>query len=476
MDGHEHKIALIKKPPGRYGNVLFIVDQLFKSMGINSGEMVLIQVGLIRVAAKVYPASTGKIQENRFYLGVYDDKSRFPVNCRLGFIFDKGQKLFRVGPIIGIFTYRDEQHQLNPGLPFGAQTGSFKSLILTGARLNALVFVFTPSDIDWETRTIKGKTYLGEKGKGIWETRNFPLPDVVYDRIPTRTDEGRPEVQDAKERLQEIRYINYFNPQFLNKWITYNALMEDELMARYIPDTALYEDFTSVALMLKRHGRVFLKPTASSIGKGIMEILWVKGGFQCRFRQSQSNVSKVIRSSKELKDLVDSLVGRRSYLVQQGIVLAHYQERPFDVRALVQKTVDGSWVVTGMAARVAGPGSITTHVPNGGTAEALDKVIKEVFDQELTEDRGIGRELRKAALLAPPLIESYLQKNFAELSMDIGIDQGGRVWIIEVNSKPFRFDEKVIRLQSWVTIINYAKRVAGFGEEINPVQKARRRR
>ncbi|MHB8170378.1 MAG: YheC/YheD family endospore coat-associated protein [Thermincolia bacterium] len=474
MDGREYKVALFKKPQGRYGNVLFILDQFFKSLGISSGEMVLVQAGLIRVAAKVYPASTGKIHENRFYLGVYDSKSRFPVNCRLSLTFDKGQKLFRVGPIIGIFTYRDELSQLNPGLPYGPQTGSFKSLILTGTRLNALVFVFTPSDIDWETRTIKGKTYVSEKGRGAWETQNFPLPDVIYDRIPTRTDEGRPEVQEAKERLQEISYINYFNPHFLNKWITYHALMEDETMAHYVPETTLYEDFTSVALMLKSHGRVFLKPTASSIGKGIMEIMWVKEGFQCRFRQGQSNISKVIKSSRALKDQVQSLVGRRSYLVQQGIELAQYQERPFDVRVLVQKTVNGNWVVTGMAARVAGPGSITTHVPNGGTAESLDKVVKEVFEQELTEDRGIGRELRKAALLAPPLIENYLQKNFAELSMDIGIDEEGRVWIIEVNSKPFRFDEKVIRLQSWVTIINYAKRVAGFGED-SPGQKPRRR-
>jgi len=485
LEGQEHMVYLTKKPPGRYGNVLFVLDQLFKSLSLTPGELVLVQAGLVRVAARVYPASTGKIKENRFYLGNYDHKSRFPTDCRLCLRLERGQKLFRVGPLIGIFTYRDEVQQSNPGLPFGPQSGSFKNLILTGGRLNALVYVFTPADIDWASRTITGKTYVVQRGKGKWEPRNFPLPDIVYDRIPTRTDEGRPEVREAKEKLQEISYIKYFNPQFLNKWITYKALVEDKAMVRYVPETILYENFGSVLAMLNRHGGIFLKPTASSVGKGIMEIRWFDGGYQCRFRHSQHNVSKVVRGNQALQELVQSQVGRRSYLVQQGIDLAHYQQRPFDVRALVQKTVDGSWVITGMAARVAGPGSITTHVPNGGTAESLAKVIKEVFGQELDEPKGIGEELRKAALLAPPLIERYLQKNFAELSMDIGIDERGQVWIIEANSKPFRFDEKVIRLQSWVTIINYAKRIAGFGEELftedapreeNESERRRRRR
>jgi len=50
--------------------------------------------------------------------------------------------------------------------------------------------------------------------------------------------------------------------------------------------------------------------------------------------------------------------------------------------------------------------------------------------------------------------------NLAVLSMDIGIDAAGKLWIIEVNSKPASFDENDIRQRHLQLLMDYFSFVA----------------
>lgn len=55
-----------------------------------------------------------------------------------------------------------------------------------------------------------------------------------------------------------------------------------------------------------------------------------------------------------------------------------------------------------------------------------------------------------------------------EVSMDIGIDKNARIWFIEANAKPGKFDEPHIRKLSLRRIVEYAQHQANFIESGEP--------
>lgn len=461
MTGEIWQILIMRKPLDKTGNTLSITPQMSRKMGYSQGKLVTVKIGTVEIQANVLVGTRGKslveaallLDSATPFLGICGRKLRFTME-------DNGE--IQIGPIIGIFTYHDKNSRRT--LPFGAQNNTLKNLVLTGHKNKALVYVFTPDDIKG-SNIIWGRA-IDEKSRGNWQQRPFPMPNVVYDRIPTRKDEARSDVQHAKAKLISRPEIKYFNPQFLDKWHVYKFLVPNVECREFLPETTLYTDCVTVINYLKKYRLVYLKPTASSIGRGIIRIELHSSKVLLSYKNNQGrNVQKVIASLSTFSRVLTKLIGQRKYLVQQGILMAKYKGNPFDVRLLAQKDVNGRWQVTGMAARVAGNGSITTHIPNGGTSRPLEKVLKHAFRNTGIEISDIISEITTLAKTLPPVLEAASGKLFGELSMDIGVDTTGRAWLFELNSKPFRFDEPQIRLKSWDNLIKYASTLSGFNKE-----------
>lgn len=147
----------------------------------------------------------------------------------------------------------------------------------------------------------------------------------------------------------------------------------------------------------------------------------------------------------------------KPYLLQQGIALAKYQKCSFDVRALIQRNGRGQWDIMGMGCRVAGPGRITTHVPNGGRIAPIDAVLQSTFKRKASE---IKRQITELVQRVPPVLEHYYGYEFGIISMDIGIDKHGRLWFFEANSKPMEFDEIDTQQRSLKHLIAYSRHLA----------------
>jgi hypothetical protein len=143
------------------------------------------------------------------------------------------------------------------------------------------------------------------------------------------------------------------------------------------------------------------------------------------------------------------------YIVQQGISLASFNQRPFDLRVLVQKDQKGEWGLTGIGARVAGKRSITTHVPRGGSIDEPEKLLTATFGGD-TALRTI-QLARLAALAIARQIEKASGHILGEMSMDLGVDSSGQIWFFEANSRPMKFDEPDIRKKSLERIIQYSQ-------------------
>lgn len=89
--------------------------------------------------------------------------------------------------------------------------------------------------------------------------------------------------------------------------------------------------------------------------------------------------------------------------------------------------------MTAIAVKISGKNSITTHLSNGGTV----KTLAEVYDDP-AERVEVIKKLSAAALTASHVLHDHIEGFIGEIGFDFGIDQNGKVWMFEANSRPGR--------------------------------------
>jgi hypothetical protein len=283
-----------------------------------------------------------------------------------------------------------------------------------------------------------------------------PLPFVIYNRIPSRMDELQPEVQQTIQACMKHAKISLFNPSFFNKWTLFEWLSKAKATKQFIPATRMLSKFDELETMLRRYGLVYLKPARGKAGKGIMKIELTYSDHPYRLHIQHNKKSRIsaYRTITDLGIKLKQIIGFEEYIVQQGIHLARYNNRAFDLRVLVQKNASGLWSLTGIGARIAGNFSITTHVPRGGSIDEPQKLLNITFGHEA--GKLIMQRVKFSAIAIAKQIEKAAKHNMGEMSLDLGIDTAGQIWFFEANSRPMKFDEPEIRKKSLERIIQYS--------------------
>ncbi|MGI6513541.1 MAG: YheC/YheD family protein [Syntrophomonadaceae bacterium] len=332
-------------------------------------------------------------------------------------------------PVIGILT----TNKLHSGRikPTGVQ-GELSFLSRMGRRVPAKVYVFHPWDIDWKNNKFTGYRFLIEEdGYGRWVKGPVPPPDVVYDQIYTRIAERR-YLQD-RTRLNKLTKGRYFNPCYLNKHVVHNYLKDIPEIRPHLPKAKVLKEPDDLTSMLTSFPNLYLKPVTGSLGRGIVRITRESGRFVLKGRGGR------VRYALSIKDVYRkfrALYGRRLYLIQQGINLITHEGGVVDIRTLMQKNGKGTWTITKVYARVGRKGNITSNLATGGTAHSLSEVFKQYFDKDkITE---IKKKIRALSIKVCEALEKSSGHIFGEMGVDLGVDKDGRIWIIEVNSKPRR--------------------------------------
>lgn len=343
----------------------------------------------------------------------------------------------RIGPIVGILIAGKE----SPGSPPVARRARiYKELSQNGARKNIFLYFFYANDVNWQHRFVKGFIYESRAGKLYWHKATFDLPDIVYNRISYRYKEETETVQKFMGKARQAS-IHVFNSRFLNKWEVHQILFNNPKTNKFVIETDRYSA-ESLKKFLNKYDEFFVKPTANSVGKGIIKVIANQPNTINYYRLGKSSNWQTCHSYSELYSRLSIPAGDK-YILQEGIKLASLGKQVFDIRAQVQKDGQGKWQFTGAAIRLAAVGKFVTHVPNGGSKRDFHLTINEVFGSgSVTQE--LKKQLNIICRSVPQALEESLNINLAVLSIDIGIDRGGHMWIIEVNSKPASFDERPI--------------------------------
>ncbi len=412
---------------------ILVSEGLIRRWKIPTSHPVQLRFGAIRQQVRVVPfTSKGevRIQSSLSYrLGL----PQRGVSLRLS--YKPAARTLRIGPLVGVMI---PKITATPGRRFGMITSFCQELTDACKMEGAFVYFFTPNDIRSTDHTIDGWTLTPQEYKA-----SFPVPDVIYNRLPSRKLDSEPGLQQFLKQIKAEYGTRVFNEKYLDKTEVFDALRTHKAASSFLPESHSFKSSTQLRAMCTRYRSVFLKPITGSLGKGIIRITRTPSGYQVAM-SALSGVSRVNYPS--LNALVTGLSGKLrtgKYQIQQGLDLIAVNGRPVDFRALVHKNIHGKWTVGSIVARTAGDNRFVSNVAQGGTIGTVRQTVAK--SNLMVNKQGVAKRLEHAAVHVAQGIEARIPYHFGELGIDLAVDRGsGRVRLIEVNSKPAKNDHTLL--------------------------------
>lgn len=291
------------------------------------------------------------------------------------------------------------------------------------------VLLFSPLQIHPHTEWIQGYRYCTDTGS--WKKDIFTIPEYIYDRTFYQDDftskQAKAIVQWLKNR-DDICFLGYGLP---NKWTIYRQLMKHDKVAPYLPETTLIESIPETVSRIKREKNVIIKPFDGAHGIAVYEIQAQNENMMIRTTKKLEMVEKKM-DEETLGRWLESLTRKKSFILQNKLENRDEQNRPFDLRMLLQKNAKDKWVVTCKGFRVGNQDSLLTNLSAGAAAIPYEEWKK---NQKHYNWKYIESELRDIVRTLPEILEEEFAPLF-EIGLDIIIGRDSSVWILDMNSKP----------------------------------------
>ena len=353
----------------------------------------------------------------------------------------------------------------------------FRKLAMKGTKLGITVMVFSPEDVNHERKKIYGLFYHQKSKK--WLRRWVRFPDIIYDRCRNQSTER---FHQLRQFRGQYPHLTFLNRPLANKWNMYLKLSANPDIRPHLPYTVRFAGFKQMKQLLNRKGLLFLKPSNGTGGRGIIRIRRAPGGriaIQGRDpkRRIIPNQNLTVR---QFAAKIKSWPLKEKYMLQQGIELTLPDGRVHDYRLLIQKDDQGQWAVTGCAGRIGPKYSVTSNLHGGGTAVPVDELLRRTLKSS-EKAEAIKKTMEK---LGHDIAE-YLEKEFGslcELGIDIAVDSGGKVWLLEINPKPSReifrrtgqlatYGQAITRPLQYAAWVYEQKRKPEQKKEQNPIEE-----
>jgi glutathione synthase/RimK-type ligase-like ATP-grasp enzyme len=367
----------------------------------------------------------------------------------------KDKEMLYIGPIIALLTeipsFQDDQEP-----NFGSIHTFCKELNQLVMKTGGFFYIFDYRDFSGES--VNGYYFDDDQ----WVYSKLPLPDAIYNRIHSRKSEQTRSFKNFRMVLEQFS-IPMFNDRFLSKWEVYQHLMQESRIHPFMPETSLLAQENLYAFM-EQYETVFIKPVHGSQGRNIIKLVNEDESVQI---QTSRTPLPNHPSKKYLKNLVfyqlKPYLHNRIYIIQQGIPLLHFEEKPVDFRVLVHKNQQNLWEVTSLVARISAEEQFVSNLAKGGKIMKPLQVLTSFFNKKTAFQ--ILSLMKDVSIDAAEIISRNTNGITGELGIDIGIDESGKPWIIEINSKPSKnFEDSLTKIRpSAKAIIQFCTKLAFDG-------------
>ncbi|MBD0381552.1 YheC/YheD family endospore coat-associated protein [Paenibacillus sedimenti] len=289
---------------------------------------------------------------------------------------------------------------------------------------------FRIHDVKLDTLKVNAYVQHGDRYILTW----MDLPKVIHNRAIYLDHMSYQQLESWTKR--GIILFNRWNRY--SKLLIHQLLMKDEFLRPHLPGT-YPATLNNLKTMMDAYDSLIIKPTNSSVGRGVMKMDRIQTGWKLIYPQSMKISNKIWRSvqfNHKLPLVLQKKLRSRAYMIQQRLPLATFDGRPFDLRISVQRGAGGEWGITGIVAKVASRKLFLTNVAQGGEVRTLSEILAAEYpmlDPTIVYQQISDFSLRVANHLCKELPQ------LADIGLDIGITKDGFPLFIECNGKDQRY-------------------------------------
>ena len=410
--------------------IAYFPVSMLKQLNLREEAIYTLRCGINSLPVRIRKIPIKNISKDVLWLtGDIIKKTSIPEGITMEVTFT--EERIRIGPIIGILT----DNKFLKDYMNGTDSVEEYSLYADAAEeARALIYVFSLRNLNSRGKYINGfMPERDENNKWKWSIRCLPIPDAVCNRMAVAS--SSPSYKTIKSMMEiypDIKIINKVTK--ISKWTIAKLLQRDPMSKNYIPDTHMFGNPLDIIKMLEKYPEIYLKPVRRSLGLGIIKMeKKAEGDYTAFYNVNGVNLNTNGDINSILAELRE-VMGKRIYIVQQGIPVALYRGKPFDLRVTIQKDGTGKWSFTRWSARVAGPGNIVSNVAAGGRGYPAEKILGEIFGPGL---QVIKDEVKKAGLIIAEALDKRLS-GIGDLGLDIGIDIYKGIYLFEANFRAIR--------------------------------------
>ncbi|WP_158318775.1 YheC/YheD family endospore coat-associated protein [Robertmurraya kyonggiensis] len=409
-------------------NTVYLSNSLLNHWGLKPSNQLNLFIGTKLLHIRVEPRAI----EKDVLLVSEEFMSNLPLpiqEIRFMSQYDRSQRTLYLGPVFALVTEIQEQEN---GPNFRSIHSFCEELHFTSNIGGGFFYVFHIKN--FSNDEIEGYYYDNDE----WKKGNFLLPSVIYNRIHSRNIEAS---SFFKNKVSEIalQQIPIFNERFLSKWEVHNLLFAEEHLHPFLPDTQIL-NFDVLRLFLEKYDSVFLKPINGSQGRNIFRV--TKADKNIIVQSSSASEKDKRKTFNDLDDFFEWFEKRKHtiFIIQKTIPLATFEGRQLDFRVLCHKNFQATWRVTSIIARVSSKTQFVSNLAQGG--EMLKPVIPLTALFNYKTALSHVTFMKELSLEVANVISQSTEGFVGELGIDIGVDENGRLFIIEVNSKPSKNAEE----------------------------------
>ncbi|WP_164931669.1 YheC/YheD family protein [Longirhabdus pacifica] len=237
--------------------------------------------------------------------------------------------------------------------------------------------------------------------------------------------------------------------KYRNKLVQYRILRKNGKLKSAMPYTRKYNK-RRLSKGIKKHRSLMLKPYYGRLGRGILRVSKTNG----RYVVKSEHVYKRFRKIKNAHRFVKRRMKGKKYILQKDIRLAKVNGRKFDIRVMVQRYNRRSpWVVTGMFTRIGYKNEVITNL-----AWKVSSLKSTLRRSRLNASKKKMNQIKKTCIVGAKQIAKH-HKNCKIIGFDIGLNEQGKVWIIEPNFTPGVYPFRMLKRKNmYRKIMRYKNR------------------